>query len=193
MGQKLTTAYRFDKNGYYICETFVQPRPNGQLNIPDDCTLVAPSFLEGYWHKFDKESQTWIDVKKPATPEEVIAIGTVSHTSQTPHDQELRQLLQDIHKANSDKYKIDRGDNLSWTLSVIPEKTKEELALEAAEESKQEALRNLQKTDYVAAKIAEGVATKEEYAEVLAQRQEWRNQVNAADAQILSFTSEEAE
>ncbi len=36
----------------------------------------------------------------------------------------------------------------------------------------------LQATDYVVIKIAEGVATTEEYAEVIAQRQEWRTRIN---------------
>ena len=34
-------------------------------------------------------------------------------------------------------------------------------------------------TDYVAAKIAEGAATREEYADVIARRQEWRDEINA--------------
>ena len=34
-------------------------------------------------------------------------------------------------------------------------------------------------TDYIAAKIAEGSATREEYAGVIAQRQEWRDEINA--------------
>lgn len=33
-------------------------------------------------------------------------------------------------------------------------------------------------TDYIAAKIAEGAATKEEYAEKLAERAEWRTKIN---------------
>jgi hypothetical protein len=33
-------------------------------------------------------------------------------------------------------------------------------------------------TDYIACKIAEGVATVEEYAEELKQRQEWREEIN---------------
>lgn len=37
---------------------------------------------------------------------------------------------------------------------------------------------NLADTDYVIIKIAEGVATPEEYASIIAQRQEWRNQIN---------------
>ena len=36
-------------------------------------------------------------------------------------------------------------------------------------------------TDYVAAKIAEGAATREDYADVLAQRQAWRDEINALD------------
>lgn len=34
-------------------------------------------------------------------------------------------------------------------------------------------------TDYVTIKIAEGVATPEEYSDIIAQRQEWRNQINS--------------
>lgn len=34
-------------------------------------------------------------------------------------------------------------------------------------------------TDYVTAKIAEGSATREEYADVIAKRQQWRDEINA--------------
>lgn len=40
----------------------------------------------------------------------------------------------------------------------------------------------LRDTDYVVAKIAEGVATKEEYADVLADRVEWRKMINELEA-----------
>ena len=43
---------------------------------------------------------------------------------------------------------------------------------------------NLTSTDYIAAKIAEGKATTEEYAEKIAQRQQWRDDINAAQAEI---------
>lgn len=36
----------------------------------------------------------------------------------------------------------------------------------------------LKETDYIACKIAEGSATREEYAVMLQQRQEWRNRIN---------------
>ena len=39
-------------------------------------------------------------------------------------------------------------------------------------------------TDYIAAKIAEGKATKTEYAAQITQRQQWRDDINAANAEI---------
>ena len=36
----------------------------------------------------------------------------------------------------------------------------------------------LNKTDYIAAKIAEGAATREEYADMLSKRQAWRDEIN---------------
>lgn len=42
----------------------------------------------------------------------------------------------------------------------------------------QELKTNLAETDYIACKIAEGVATKEEYADKIAQRQMWRDEIN---------------
>lgn len=42
----------------------------------------------------------------------------------------------------------------------------------------------LTSTDYIAAKIAEGKATQEEYADKIAERQGWRDNINAAKAEI---------
>ena len=39
-------------------------------------------------------------------------------------------------------------------------------------------------TDYIAAKIAEGAATREEYAEELAERAEWRHRINELEGVI---------
>ena len=41
----------------------------------------------------------------------------------------------------------------------------------------------LKNTDYIACKIAEGSATKEEYAEVIEQRQAWRREVNELETE----------
>jgi hypothetical protein len=42
----------------------------------------------------------------------------------------------------------------------------------------------LSSTDYIAAKIAEGKATKSEYADKIAERQQWRDDINAAKTEI---------
>lgn len=51
----------------------------------------------------------------------------------------------------------------------------------------------LRQTDYVAAKIAEGVATPEEYAEVLAERRKARKEINEAQEKLEKFDKEEPE
>ena len=43
---------------------------------------------------------------------------------------------------------------------------------------------NLRSTDYLAIKYAEGQLTAEEYATTKAQRQAWRDEINALEAQI---------
>lgn len=45
----------------------------------------------------------------------------------------------------------------------------------------------LQGTDYVATKIAEGVSTKEDYADILVQRAEWRQEINELESQLDSL------
>ena len=42
----------------------------------------------------------------------------------------------------------------------------------------------LSSTDYIAAKIAEGKATKSEYADKITERQQWRDDINAAQEEI---------
>lgn len=42
--------------------------------------------------------------------------------------------------------------------------------------------KQLEATDYVAVKIAEGAATREEYADLLEQRQKWREQINELES-----------
>jgi hypothetical protein len=47
----------------------------------------------------------------------------------------------------------------------------------------------LTSTDYIAAKIAEGKATKSEYADKIAERQQWRDDINAAKDEIERLES----
>lgn len=48
---------------------------------------------------------------------------------------------------------------------------------------------HLTSTDYIAAKIAEGKATKTEYADKIAERQTWRDDINAAQDEITRLKS----
>lgn len=50
---------------------------------------------------------------------------------------------------------------------------------------------NLRNTDYIAAKLAEGVATKEEYADTLQLRQQWRTRINGIDEEIERIKEQE--
>ena len=48
----------------------------------------------------------------------------------------------------------------------------------------------LKETDYVAAKIAEGAATREEHAAVLSRRRTWRGEINEAEAGVAALDAE---
>lgn len=51
----------------------------------------------------------------------------------------------------------------------------------------------LTSTDYIAAKIAEGKATKSEYAAKIADRQQWRDDINTAQEEIARLEAIEPE
>ena len=51
----------------------------------------------------------------------------------------------------------------------------------------------LSSTDYIAAKIAEDKATKMEYADKIVERQQWRDDINAAQAEIERLEAIEPE
>ena len=77
-----------------------------------------------------------------------------------------------------------------WLNGEIVEMTEEEIA-EMSTHNDFEILanidilkQNLVDTDYVIIKIAEGVATKEDYADIIAQRQVWRTRINELQAQL---------
>ena len=48
-------------------------------------------------------------------------------------------------------------------------------------------------TDYIAAKIAEGKATKTEYKDKIEERQGWRDEINAAQEEIARIEAIEVE
>lgn len=189
MSYPLIDVYRRDKDGWFdevSCAQYIEPL--GRYVIPDDCTTVAPAFEEGYWYKWNSVSDSWDACAIPTTPAECMALGQVPHYDQTRHEIDCVAVMRKLCE-HCETHKIERGTNLEWYVVEIPEPTADELALRAAEQKRAEAQGNLSATDYVAAKIAEGVATKEEYADVLAQRAAWREVVNAADAEIASLNA----
>ena len=187
MAHPLIDVYRRDKDGWLdevSCAQYIEPL--GRYVIPDDCTTVAPAFEDGYWYKWDSASGAWLPHKIPTTPEECMALGMVPHYDQTKHETDCVAVMRKLCE-QCETHRIERGSNLEWYVVEIPKPTAEELALKAAEQKKATAQYNLSSTDYVAAKIAEGAATREEYADVLAQRVSWREEVNAADAEIATL------
>ena len=185
--QEVITAWRYDHEGWLEKETVAQfIEELGRYNVPDGCTTTEPEYRAGFWLKFDEANQTWSYHKIPTTPDECVALGMVKHKGQTAHEAECMHLIQTVCEGST-THRVLRGPDLEWYVEKIPELTSDEKALKAAQEKKSQAEANLSSTDYVAAKIAEGAATREEYATVLAQRQAWRDEVNAADAEIKAL------
>lgn len=52
---------------------------------------------------------------------------------------------------------------------------------------------SLRETDYIGIKIAEGAATKTEYASIRSQRQQWRDDINSAAEEIARLEAMEPE
>ena len=70
---------------------------------------------------------------------------------------------------------VEQAYNGQWYLEgYAPEKPQEETKAERIQELKTK----LAETDYVVIKIAEGSATREEYEEILEQRETWRDEIN---------------
>ena len=65
-----------------------------------------------------------------------------------------------------------------WVEVVPPTPTEEELAQQQREAEIWSLKEQLRESDYKAIKFAEGWITAEDYAEIKAQRQEWRERIN---------------
>lgn len=193
----MTPIYYFDQDGYFSRIGRAQKLEDGSVLMPTNATEIKPDDekLKDHFAKWNAESGVWVYEPKPTSAADFVGLH-VSHKSQTEHDREMRKLLQDLVKADSEHYKVIRGskeEGLWWGVEKIPEKTQDEKDLEAAKQEEQELQSFLSSTDYVAAKLAEGVATKEEYADVLQQRAEARDRINALRATQETLTAKIAE
>ena len=181
----LVPIFYFDNDGFFAYEGKAQQTKGGSVLMPQNATQVAPDQkkLSDHFAHWNEDGKQWEYFNKPATAADFVGIK-VSHKSQTVHDQELRQIIQDVTKDSTD-YRLVRGseeEGLWWGVEKIPEKSQDEKDLEQAKSDEQTALAYLRSTDYVAVKIAEGVATKEEYADVLEKRAAAREEINALRA-----------
>lgn len=172
----IKTVYLFDSDGFFNGITYAQADPKGgALLIPENATETAPEFQDGNFAKWN--GSAWENIAKPVTAEECEKIGAVSHASQTAHDRELIAIFQALTNG-SETHELKRGEDLSWSVVRKPEKSAEEKAAEEKQKRIAELKQNLAETDYVIIKIAEGVACKEEYADIIEQRQAWRDELN---------------
>ena len=67
------------------------------------------------------------------------------------------------------------------------------IAIQAQEDIIRDREARLSSTDYIAAKIAEGKATKTEYKAKIDERQAWRDEINAAQEEIARLNAIEPE
>lgn len=190
----MTKIFYFDTDGYFQNVGFAQSDKNGGLLMPRNATTVEPELDEAYFYKWNKEQNAWLAEKKPTDASELVD-QVVDHKSQTPHMIELRKILENLTKDNP-RYRDERGtkeEGYHHKVVYIPEPTQDEKDLDSAKQEEQELQSFLNSTDYVAAKLAEGVATKEEYADVLQQRAEARDRINVLRASQESLTAKIAE
>lgn len=190
----MTKIFYFDTDGYFQNVGFAQSDKSGALLMPRNATKVEPELDEAYFYKWNKEQNAWLAEKKPTNASELVG-QVVDHKSQTPHMIELRKILENLTKDNP-RYRDERGtkeEGYHHKVVYIPEPTQDEKDLDSAKQEEQELQSFLNSTDYVAAKLAEGVATKEEYAEVLQQRAEARDRINALRASQETLAAKIAE
>lgn len=119
--------YKYDDADYLIGATHHQVREG--VGLPPKATKVAlpeGADLEANFYRFD--GTAWQAEKKPTSAEELVGI-VVSHKSQTPHDQEMRALVQKY--GTTEGYRIKRGDDLEWIIEKIPQEEIEAQAIDA--------------------------------------------------------------
>lgn len=138
MAARLQTAYRFDKYNYYLGKDKVMADNAGNLFLPDDDTMIVPELREGYWSKFDKETQEWHNELIPTSCKEVIDQGlSVVSNSSEPHDRELIALFARLVAAEKDVYQLHtESGTLVQTIEKIPEPTAEEKERQKQEQEK---------------------------------------------------------
>jgi len=125
-------VYLFDENKYF-CGTdvlFENPKRPGSYFERDDYLDEAPEGdLSANW--FKAVDGHWVAEHKPTCAAECVGM-VVSHTSMTARDCEARELIKKF--SQEEGFREKRGNDLSWSIEKIPEKTEAE-KLEEAEQA----------------------------------------------------------
>ena len=149
MTSDFKTAYRFDDAGYFEHELSVQVI-DGEALMPPSATLLPPwgdaKPDDKVFYRFDGES--WKSEAKPTCAAECVGV-VISHTTITPHDEEMRELIRRF--AQEEGYREKRGEDLSWSVEKIPEKTEAEKREEAEKSVRAKRDSLISETDYLLA------------------------------------------
>lgn len=147
MTSEFKTAYRFDDAGYFEHELSVQVI-DGEALMPPSATLLPPwgeaKPDDKVFYRFGGEG--WVTEPKPTCAADLVGV-VVSHQSQTPRDIEMRSLIQKF--SQEEGYREKRGEDLSWAVEKIPEKTPEEKLAEAECDIRSKRDRLIADTDYL--------------------------------------------
>ena len=98
------------------------------------------------FYRFDGES--WKSEAKPTCAAECVGV-VISHTTITPHDEEMRELIRRF--AQEEGYREKRGEDLSWSVEKIPEKTEAEKREDAEKSVRAKRDSLISETDYLLA------------------------------------------
>lgn len=149
MTSEFKMAYRFDDAGYFEHELSVQVI-DGEALMPPSATLLPPwgdaKPDDKVFYRFDGES--WKSEAKPTCAAECVGV-VISHTTITPHDEEMRELIRRF--AQEEGYREKRGEDLSWSVEKIPEKTEAEKREEAEKSVRAKRDSLISETDYLLA------------------------------------------
>lgn len=137
MENGLITTYKYDEYGYYDGDVTTQVF-NGAALMPPMCIKKAPELKEGYFYKINDNEDGWIAEEKPTCAKECLNI-VVDHEDNSHRAVELKKLMQDFCEKDAEHFRVKRGEDLSWTVEAIPEKTFDELKKEKLEEVSAEA------------------------------------------------------
>lgn len=147
MTSDFKTAYRFDDAGYFEHELSVQVI-DGEALMPPSATLLPPwgeaKPDDKVFYRFGGDG--WVTEPKPTCAADLVGV-VVSHQSQTPRDIEMRSLIQKF--SQEEGFREKRGEDLSWAVEKIPEKTEEEKLAEAEEQVRSKRDTLISDTDYL--------------------------------------------